>query len=260
MIVGVIDLQRFLAVHAVAGDRSTYRPVVIPTEKDSQDQPGDGDAMAMVAFYRRRGVAAMYIADLYAIDGRTRQMLMLPALILAGEGVPVLLDSGRFGAYFCHDLRRRFPEVQHHVSAVIATEWTDGPDDLRHLIGEWADVEPWISLDLADDRPWRAGPGWTVDDPGRFWADVLSIDAPRWIVLDVGAVGTRTGPRGLPAVRRLRAARPEATILLGGGIRDQADVDAARAVGASGVLVATALLDGQRLVWPDATPPAGTAR
>ena len=60
------------------------------------------------------------------------------------------------------------------------------------------------------------------------------------LVIDLALVGSGAGPP-LAAVRALSAALPDVEIYGGGGVRDDADLRALEAAGATGALVATAL-------------------
>ena len=60
------------------------------------------------------------------------------------------------------------------------------------------------------------------------------------LVIDLALVGSGAGPP-LAAVRALSAALPDVEIYAGGGVRDDADLRALEAAGATGALVATAL-------------------
>ena len=69
-------------MHARGGDRDRYQPV----------SAVGGDAVALARFYRARGVAELYVADLDAIGGRPAQDAIVDALI--GLGLPLWLDAG----------------------------------------------------------------------------------------------------------------------------------------------------------------------
>jgi phosphoribosylformimino-5-aminoimidazole carboxamide ribotide isomerase len=63
------------------------------------------------------------------------------------------------------------------------------------------------------------------------------------IVLDLARVGTGAGI-DLPLMRAVRDAAPDVALIAGGGVRNDADLQALLAAGYDGALVATALLSG----------------
>ena len=65
------------------------------------------------------------------------------------------------------------------------------------------------------------------------------------IVLDLSAVGMQSGTPTLELCRQLRSQLEHGTIMTGGGVSSLADLQAALKSGIDGVLVASALHDGQ---------------
>jgi len=88
-VVPVIDLKAGTAVHAVRGERESYRPV------RSVIAGADGDALALAhAFRAQLGLDELYVADLDAIGGAGDRERVAPdraiAFALAAHG----LDRG----------------------------------------------------------------------------------------------------------------------------------------------------------------------
>ncbi len=92
----------------------------------------------------------------------------------------------------------------------------------------------WIlSLDFKGDR--FLGPDGLLSSP-EFWPETV-------IAMTLAAVGAGAGP-DLERVRHLKAAKPTSRIVAAGGVRDGGDLLELSGVGASAVLVATALHSG----------------
>lgn len=103
-----------------------------------------------------------------------------------------------------------------------------------------------FSLDLDDGRP-RFAPGanWPAADPLEIVARVVGLGVRRLIVLDLSRVGTDRGIGTEALLGRIREARPDLSVAVGGGIRGIDDVQRLRESGASVVLVGSAIHDGR---------------
>jgi len=221
-------------VHAVGGDRSRYEPV------RSILTPGlDGDAMALAQAYRALPAAKRcYVADLDAIGGEPAQLDLLARLQSAqGFGGPLLLDAGIASLSGLERLGGAFGHV------VVGLETLSSFADLARLA---AQVDVTFSLDLRNDLPLTRPELLVEEGP----ADALLLaraaveaGARSLILLDVGRVGRAVGVN-LELLASLRQALPQVVLLAGGGVRDDADIDALAGSGCDGVLMATALHRG----------------
>ena len=87
----MIDLKAGRAVHARGGVREHYEPVQSPLMAEAGGDIKPGDAGALARGYRARGdITGIYVADLDAISGGTRQDLTA----IAAAGLPILVDAG----------------------------------------------------------------------------------------------------------------------------------------------------------------------
>jgi phosphoribosylformimino-5-aminoimidazole carboxamide ribotide isomerase len=244
-VVGVIDLKRGTAVHAVRGERERYRPV------RSAIAPDAGDPVALArAFRAELGLDELYVADLDAISGgsehaegserggrsehgaRGNHAAVISALAREAR---VMVDAG-----VSEPARARaLLELGAH-RVIVGTETLSGPDALDCLLAELPDRAVILSVDLRDGR---------VLSPDPQLAGLPALDAVgrldraglrEAIVLDLARVGSGSGP-DVALIAEIHAAFPDLELLAGGGVRDAEDLRVLAAAGAAGALVATAL-------------------
>jgi phosphoribosylformimino-5-aminoimidazole carboxamide ribotide isomerase len=230
-VIPVLDLKGGQAVHAVRGQREGYGPVrsVLATSADPLDL-GRG-------LVTRLGARECYVADLDAIAGLADHGPVIRAL--AGLGLGVWLDAGIATAAEAE--RARGLGV---ARIIIGTETLRDPRELSAIV-ESLDGRPSsvLSLDLRDGRLLGGGPEVTQLGLGALVALAWKAGIRSFIVLDLARVGSGEGPQ-LGAARELRRAFPEAELVIGGGVRDSADLSALADEGFQAALVATALHRG----------------
>jgi phosphoribosylformimino-5-aminoimidazole carboxamide ribotide isomerase len=230
-VIPVLDLKGGQAVHAIRGQREGYGPVrsVLAASADPLDL-GRG-------LVTRLGARECYVADLDAIAGLADHGPVIRAL--AGLGLGVWLDAGIATAAEAE--RARGLGV---ARIIIGTETLRDPRELSAIV-ESLDGRPScvLSLDLRDGRLLGGGPEITQLGLGALVALAWKAGIRSFIVLDLARVGSGEGPQ-LGAARELRRAFPEAELVIGGGVRDSADLSALADEGFQAALVATALHRG----------------
>jgi phosphoribosylformimino-5-aminoimidazole carboxamide ribotide isomerase len=231
-VIPVVDLKAGLAVHAVRGQRHTYAPIqsVLAASADPLD--------VARGFVERLGAHELYVADLDAIAGVGDHGSVIRAM--AGLGLDVWLDAG---AATASDVVR--VRALGAARIIVGTETLRDAASLAAMVGVLGDSPSGcvLSLDLRDGVLLGGSP-----EIPRLGVDELTATAWRagirtFIILDLARVGSGEGPR-LGAARSLRRALPAAEVLIGGGVRNQADLAALAAEGFHGALVATALHRG----------------
>jgi phosphoribosylformimino-5-aminoimidazole carboxamide ribotide isomerase len=231
-VIPVLDLKGGQAVHAVRGQREGYRPVhsVLAGSADPLDL-GRG-------LVTRLGARECYVADLDAIAGLADHGPVIRAL--AGLGLDVWLDAGIATAADAE--RARELGV---ARVIIGTETLRDPRELGAIVEGLGGRGPTcvLSLDLRDGRLLGGGPDVTQLGVGALVTLAWKADIRSFIVLDLARVGSGEGPQ-LGAARELRRAFPEAELVIGGGVRDAADLAALAGEGFQAALVATALHRG----------------
>lgn len=234
LLIPVIDLRGGLAVHAVGGRRSKYRPVVSPLTASTD--PADL-ALAMNE-HCRSGV--VYVADLDAILDTGSNAVVVARIADRVPGV-VLCDAGLRTAADRDRLADRS-----NIIPIWASETVLGPAELL------CSPPAVFSVDTHAGRligPWHA---WG-DDGVTSADDVVTMavagqrrtGAKLVILLDLHSVGRGEGPAALAHVPAVRAALPAGVKLaVGGGVRDRQDVARLADAGADAALVATAVHAG----------------
>jgi len=225
-IIPVLDLKDGLVVHARAGKyaragkRAEYRPIATPF-----GPPHDAAAIARALL----GITfspVLYIADLDAILGRGRNFDMSRDLSDALPGTDLWIDAG-------------FSEVSDcafwlplGATLVIGSETVASLEAWEELRGSFGNN---LVLSLDFDEQGLRGPQELAQDP-ELWPE-------RVILMNLGRVGTETGPDYARLEDTLAVAGARA-IYVAGGIAGLEDIAGLAARGARGALAATALHSG----------------
>jgi phosphoribosylformimino-5-aminoimidazole carboxamide ribotide isomerase len=218
-VVPVIDLKDGTAVHAVRGERESYRPLA-------------GDPLSIArAFVAGLGLDELYVADLDAISGTGGNGAVIRAL---GREARVMVDAGVSEP---ERMRALLDLGVHRV--VVGTETLTGPDALDRLLAP-AVV---LSVDLRDGHTLSVDPQLAGLPALDAVARLHRTGLHEVIVLDLARVGSGAGP-DVRLLAELHAAFPHLELIAGGGVRDADDLRALRDAGAAGALVATALHNG----------------
>jgi phosphoribosylformimino-5-aminoimidazole carboxamide ribotide isomerase len=233
-VIPVIDLKSGAAVHAVRGERERYRPL------RSEIVAGSDPIQVTRALREALGLDELYVADLDAIAGGPVHREVIAALAAEAR---VMVDAGVTEVATVQLLLELGA-----ARVVIGTETLADQAALERLRAELPDAPLVLSLDL------RAGSVLSAD------SELARLGAPEAlarlgrsgvreaIVLDLARVGSGAGP-DVALMRGLHARFPELELLVGGGVRDVADLRAVAEAGAAGALVATAL--HSRAIGPD---------
>jgi phosphoribosylformimino-5-aminoimidazole carboxamide ribotide isomerase len=218
-IIPVIDVQHGVAVRATGGRRDGYAPLVTPLAEGS-------DPLAVAqGLYSLFFFPVLYVADLDGIEGRGRNVGLTAALAAALPGVDLWVDDGATA----RDAHRRNPTS---AIPVLGSESLKGADDLATLRA--LPQESYVlSLDFK---------GEDLEGPPELLADVDCWPA-RVIVMTLARVGSCAGP-DVQRVADIVARAGKRRVYAAGGVGDRDDVEALRAVGAAGVLLASALHAG----------------
>jgi len=81
-------------------------------------------------------------------------------------------------------------------------------------------------------------------EPVEIVQRAMAIGIQRVIVLELARVGTGIGPGAVGFCQAMREAFPNLELIAGGGVRNRDDVTRLKVAGADGVLVASAIHDG----------------
>jgi len=219
-IIPVIDVLEGKVVHAVAGDRSRYRPLTTSILTSSPDP------YALLERLAEKGFGKVYIADLNAI---THGEVTIESLIehACKLGLTVLADIGRAGLKKSGSTNVRY---------IIGTEYLslNEIELLRDRI---------VSIDLDGEFARTLNGHVHYSEIVRLLAQVRPCSV---LVLRLDLVGTGRGVDNLTVniVRCVRSLLPGVELLYGGGVRGIEDLRLLASEGVQGVLVATALHRG----------------
>ena len=221
-IIPVIDVRHGVAVAAVRGRRSEYRPLITPLSASSDPAAVARGFASLFAF------PVLYVADLDGIEGRGHNEGLIAALAAAIPGVRIWLDDGTPARAAAERIGQ-----EGKVTLVIGSESVAGTGDIAALRALPQDSYV-LSLDFKDDH--FDGPPAILDEARHWPRDV--------IVMTLARVGSGEGPDIASVAAIAARAGPARRIYAAGGVRNRDDIDALRLVGAAGVLVASALHAG----------------
>lgn len=224
-----------MAVHAVGGRREQYQPL------RSVWQASASPADLATAVGEGLGVDCLYLADLDAIAGLPPRLDLFEAII--GAGMNLWLDAGLSDGGRLEPLAGLDPAK---TRLVVGLESLVAPDELAAMVEDLGAARMVFSLDMDAGKP-RIAPGarWPGNEAYDIAAQAIECGVEEVLILDLARVGTNRGIGTEGLLGRLRTYHPEVGITVGGGIHGIDDVARMRDLGASAVLVGTAIHDGR---------------
>lgn len=221
-IIPVIDLAGGLVVHARGGDRSRYRALVSPLARSA-------DPLAVIAgFLALAPFKHLYVADLDAITRVGGHAAMIADLALRFPDVEFLVDAGIATLDAARATRAS------GVTPVVGSETLRTLADWRAILDALGPDSVILSLDSRDGAALGAS---GIEGHADLWP-------ARVIAMTLARVGAGAGPDFDALSGLVAAAGGGRRVHAAGGVRDSADVDALKARGVSGALVASALHSG----------------
>jgi phosphoribosylformimino-5-aminoimidazole carboxamide ribotide isomerase len=220
-VVPVLDVARGQVVRGVKGDRASYKPIVSPLAEGSEPA---GIARALLGVYPFR---KLYIADLDGIEGRGRNVHLVPALSAVAGTTELWIDAG-----IASRKAARSVLAAPVTTLIVGSESIERVGEFEEIIAE-APLRTILSLDFRGSE--FMGPRRLLDDE-TLWPD-------RVIVMTLGRVGSGEGP-DLERLGAIIGRAGKRKIYAAGGVRNRADLMALRHCAAAGVLVASALHEG----------------
>ncbi len=216
-VIPALDLKDGMVVHAKAGSRADYRPIVSPF--------GTADDPAAIArgLLATTGSPSLYIADLDAIAGAGNHFELVRGLNYALPDTTLWIDAG----FSCvADCAFWLPLG---ATLVVGSESLAAVDDWREIHAAFGES---VVLSLDFDSGGRKGPGGLFSE-STLWP-------LRLIAMSLSRVGTDRGPDmdGLKSIIGMADGR---AVFAAGGIRNALDLAAIASIGAEGALLATAL-------------------
>jgi len=228
----VLDLMHGTVVRGIAGQRDSYQPI--------QSQLTDSANAVDVATAIRDtfGLYELYVADLDAIVfGKANEQTIRD---LTDEGFRLLLDVGIRSAADIESYKNSAVD-----SVVVALESIDSIEVVVAAIDQLGSKRTVFSVDMNHGRPITRISEWQDADPLRIIDEIVDCGVERLILLDLAAVGMGTGIPTLQLCQSVRSRHSHLRIVTGGGVNSTDDLRAAKAAGADGLLIASALHDGR---------------
>jgi phosphoribosylformimino-5-aminoimidazole carboxamide ribotide isomerase len=219
-IIPVVDLKGGAVVRARMGRRAEYRPIETPLSPTSDPVDVARGLLSVHPF------AAIYIADLDAIEGREENRGALMRLREACPHLTLWVDNG------ASDVRAAEQWLEAgwgHL--VLGSETQPDVTLVRHFA---RDRRVALSLDFR---------GQAFQGPPALLEDV-SCWPQKVIAMTLARVGSSAGP-DLERLGAIRDAAPGRRIYAAGGVRDAADLVSLQRSGIAGALVASCLHDGR---------------
>jgi len=212
-IIPVLDIMDGMAVQGRGGDRKNYRPLKTVLCNSS-------DPLEVARRYREEGAEKVYIADLDAIMRRGNNFHIIGRI----EGYKIL-DGGVTSRLEFENLR----SLNICNEIVLGTETLEDLDLLRER-----DVV--LSLDFKNGRL-LSPRGYTLEEI----VGELNRSTPI-IVLDISSVGSQRGINWKLVEEVMREV--ENPLYVGGGVRDEKDLERCYHMGIQGVLIGTGIHRG----------------
>lgn len=216
-IIPALDLKNDTVVHAKAGDRADYRPIVSPF--GAADDPA-AIARGLLAV---TGSPSLYIADLDAIAGTGNHFELISGLSYSLPDTTFWIDAGFSNVADCAFW------LPLGATLVIGSESLPAVDNWRDIHGVFGES---VVLSLDFDSGGRRGPEPLFSDPA-LWPK-------RLIAMDLTRVGADTGP-DIDRLKSIVGMADGRAIFAAGGVRNAGDLAAIAALNAHGALLATAL-------------------
>lgn len=232
-IIPVLDLKDRQIVHARAGNRDQYLPLRSSLCKSARPLE------VAHALANQFGFEEFYLADLDAIVHQRRQYEVYTAL--ASVGYRLWLDAG------FRDLKdiRPLLDVPFLSSLIVGSETLASVRALEEIYQAFGRERCVLSVDLFQGRLRTNCAEWNSVNPMEVVRQTIDLGIGRFILLDLARVGTGNGLGTEALAEVLKRDFPELEIFLGGGIRSPAQLESCERLGCDGVLVATALHNGQ---------------
>ena len=222
----VLDILNGAVVHALRGERKSYRPITEFSRVVTTSEP--------LGVLRKLRPREVYVADLNLITGNGDNLAAIGEISRMAKA---MVDIGIFRR---SDLDRLPPEV----TAVLGTETAS-----LSLIEEAAAElirrggRAVVSIDMKKGRLLTSDPGLAGREPISLLKSLNLLDLEAVLLLDLERVGASTGLDTVFLKAAAEASRHP--LILGGGIKGEEDLEALEDMGFAGALVATAVHNGR---------------
>ena len=223
--VGVIDVKKGQAVHAVAGRRDRYAPVRVVA----------GDPIDLARQYHDLGIRRIYIADLDAIEHSRAEVELLVCLMNRCRAFQeTIIDIGWNGD--ASEISSLISSDHPSMRWVVSTESAPSHRCLRDACKVIQPNRVLLGLD------YRQGQLVSQSDDEIAWVEASrGLGLGGVVVLDLADVGTGSGGSTAPICKRIRRSFHRSLVYSGGGIRKAENAQSLFHAGCDLCLVATSI-------------------
>jgi phosphoribosylformimino-5-aminoimidazole carboxamide ribotide isomerase len=228
-VIPVVDVLDGVAVHAVKGKRSEYKPIKSTLTKSTSP-------LELAKTLHSAGFSEVYIADLDAIIECSTNFGLF-SQIVEETGLNLMVDAG------ITNLDRAQRLLDSGVARlIIGTETLENKKFVAQAIERFGSSRIVASLDLKGNNIIAKEGFDGCRDPLGLLQEFKSTGVSQVIVLDLSRVGSGEGVD----VRFLKETlKIGLEVYVGGGVRDIGDLVELNLIGVKGALVATALHTGK---------------
>lgn len=224
-IVFVLDLYNMDVVHAQGGNRKKYQPVHLASRICNTSEP-----IKLIEEVKPKEV---YIADLNILQREGHHNTNFATIRQISSRVSTMLDPG------ISSLKEAMEASPLADTIIIGTETAS-----LKTIKEVAAVLPGkvnVSIDKKYGKVLTSDP-LMPHEPADIVHELNALDIRNIIILDMDRVGTSSGVDSQFLSNIVSISHHH--VLLGGGVKDIADIEKLESIGVKGALVATALHNG----------------
>lgn len=236
-IIPVVDILGGQAVHARGGVRGEYQPLISEVTLMATDP-----LELAGAYLNKLGLETVYLADLDSILNNQPDFDLYQRIVELG--VRLWVDAGTQTPERVIRLRKAGVDA-----IILGLESLEGPDQIRQIV-EDSQAPPSQFLVSLDQRN-----GHLLFPDKNHWPEsttmlevvktACEIGITRFIVLDLGRVGTGLGTAGWEELEEVVSEIPDLEIWLGGGVSGTKDLQEIAKWPVAGVLIGTSIHDGR---------------
>ncbi len=228
-IIPVLDILNGFAVHAIRGLRKEYKPLKSIISVSS-------DPLEVARAFENLGFTELYVADLDAISGVDCSFSSIRKIV-DGSNIRLMVDGG------VSDIRRTRELLQMGVSKIIVgTETLTSMDFVEEVIRFLGRERVLLSLDLRNGHLLTNLGSDVSTEPLVLLRRLCEMGLTQVILLDLARVGSGEGAN--TAFLRHLLGDFDLKVYVGGGVGSCEDLSQLKELGATGVLLATALHSG----------------
>lgn len=230
-IIPVVDLMKGIVVHGQMGERKKYKPI-----QSVLCHSADPLTVAY-AFKDKLQLKELYIADLDAISLHDYSNLKEILKIKQNTHLNLMLDCGI----------RSIDDIVNVISEkidriIIATETLSGLNELERIVNQIDQSKLILSIDTMHNKILASSKVIMELNPRAVAEYGYDLGIKECIVLDLSKVGSERGPN--ITIAKEIVDNVDISVITGGGIRYIDDIHYLEENGFAGVLIATALHNG----------------